>query len=137
MTSRARLFSLYARREAMQAAGLGRSLAQALSEGAAAQSLSARLQRMAQEVNTSLGPALGAELRASGFLATSLVEEAERQNIRANHANQNVLRLGWALKLHDHRRHIGETAAAAARLEETHAAEARAEATRPPRRVER
>ncbi len=135
MTSRAKLFDLYARREAAQAAGLGREVSRAVSERAEAQASASRLQRMAQQMQPGFGPLLAASLRANGLLVSGLVEEAERQVRKADFAGDEAARLIQKMNHHDRRRHFGETAAATARAADAEAAEARAEAARPvPRR---
>ena len=137
MTSRARLFSLYARREAVQIAAFGRSVTQAASEHDEAKALGARLQQMALDIQIEVGPVSAATLRASGLLATSLVEEAERQSSRAAHAQHEVARLRVTIGCHDRRRQFGEAAATNARSAILDAAEAREESSRPAFRKER
>jgi hypothetical protein len=134
VTSRARLYSLYARREAAAVAGLGRAVADAASEHAKAEARSAKLRQLAQEMHLLSGPSLAANLRANGMLTTGLVEEAERQSRMAENVSVEIARLRQTLGLHDRRRHFGETAATAARAAEQEEAEARAEAARPPHR---
>lgn len=135
MTSRARIFDLYARREAAQVAGLGRAVSRAANELATAEAAGARLRRLAEEVHSLPGPTLAANLRACGLLATGLVEEAVRQGDKAELAGAEVARLRQKMNFHDRRCQFGETAAAAARVADAEAAEARAEAARPvPRR---
>ncbi len=135
MTSRARLFELYARREAAHAAGLGRAASHAVSERAEAEASVARLEMLAQQMQVGSGPILAAHLRASGLLVTGLVEEAARQGARAEFAGQEAARLRQKMSFHDRRCSFGETAAATARAADAEVAEARAEAARPvPRR---
>lgn len=130
MTSRAKLFDLYARREAAHAAGLGREVSRAVSERTEAEASVARLQMMAQQMQVGSGPLLAASLRASGLLVSGLVEEAERQGRKADLAGVKAARLIQKMNHHDRRRHFGETAAATARTADAEAAETRAEAAR-------
>ncbi|NEX45285.1 hypothetical protein [Pseudotabrizicola algicola] len=134
MTSRARLFDLYARRESARAAGLGRAVVQVTAEQAEAEARSQRLRHFAQEIQVAKGPLLAADLRALGHLAATLVQEAESQDVRAEAALREAVRLRKSMSQHDRRRHFGETAAMQARLAEAEEAEARAEASRPPAR---
>jgi len=131
MRSRARLYDLYAQREFARVAGLGRAMTQVISELADAKASAARLQRMSQETQVANGPLLAATLRARGLLTSELVEEADRQNHRVEHAQQEAERLRQAMTLHDRRRLFGQTAATNARAADAEAAEARAEAARP------
>jgi hypothetical protein len=135
MTSRARIFDLYARREAALVAGLGRAVSRAAGEVAMAEAAGARLRQIAQDVQLAPGPTLAANLRACGMLATGLSEEAARQHDKAALAAAEVARLRQKMTFHDRRCQFGETAATNARLADAEAAEARAEAARPvPRR---
>jgi hypothetical protein len=135
MTSRARIFDLYARREAAQVAGLGRAVSRAVSARAEAEATCARLRQIAQEIQMTSGPTIAANLRDRGMLASGLVEEAARQDEKAALAGAEAARLRQTMNFHDRRCQFGETAAANARIAEAEAAEARAEAARPvPRR---
>jgi len=121
----------YARRESARVAGLGRAVSQAAYESANAEATGARLRRMAQDVQTGTGPMLAANLRASGLLATGLVEEAERQGQKAENAGNEAARLRLTMGLHDRRRLFGENAANSVRMAEAEDAEAREMAARP------
>ena len=137
MTSRAKLYDLYARRESARVAGLGRSVSQAMTESAEAEAKGERLRQLARDIQIAAGPSLAATLRASGLLASGLAEEADRQGMRAETAGNEAARLRVTLGLHDRRRLFGEKAAELARKTEAEAAEARELATRPPLRRER
>ena len=135
MTSRARLYDLFARREAAQAAGFGRAISRAVSERTEAEASVARLQMMAQQMQVGSGSLLAADLRAAGFLVSGLVEEAARQGQRADFAGVEADRLRQKMNFHDRRCEFGETSAATARAADAEVDEARAEAARPvPRR---
>ena len=137
MSSRARIFDLYARRESARVVGLGREIMQISAEHAEAAGRSLRLRNMAQEIQPGIGPFLAANLQAIGLLAATLTQEADNQDVRAQAALRETLRLRQSMSLHDRRRHFGETAAASARVEEADEAAARAEAMRPPPRQNR
>lgn len=134
MTSRARIFDLYSRREAARVAGLGRAVSQAVAERAEAEAKGARLHQLVRDIQTGSGPSLAATLRASGLLATSLAEEAVRQVQRAEHAATEAAKLRLTMGLHDRRRLFGEQAADLARKAEAEEREAREQASRPPPR---
>lgn len=134
MTSRARVFDLYARREAARVAGLGRAVSQAMAERAEAEAKGARLHQLVRDIQTVPGPSLAATLRASGLLATSLAEEADRQGQRAQNAGTEAERLRLTLGLHDRRRLFADQAASLARKAEAEEREAREQASRPPPR---
>jgi hypothetical protein len=134
MTSRARLYDLYSRREAARVAGLGRALSQAVAERAEAEAKGARLQQLVRDIQAGSGPSLAATLRASGLLATSLAEEAHRQDLCAENAGMEATRLRQTMGLHDRRRLFGEQAADLARKAEAEEREAREQANRPPPR---
>lgn len=135
MTSRARVFDLFAQREAARLADLGRATQKAAAAQAQAETAAARLGLMAREMHQSAGPCLAADLRANGLLTTRLVEEAGQLIEVAGQAAAERLRLRQQIWHHEQRRVFGETAASHARAAEKDEEERRAEAARPaPRR---
>lgn len=75
---RARLFHLYARREAARAALLAPGLAHASAAQAHSERLANRLTDLAQAATLGCGLMLGADLRSTAYVATGLLTEAER-----------------------------------------------------------
>ena len=135
MTSRARIFDLFAMREATRIAGLGHELQQVSVRLEEAVQSGARLSRMAQDIRPASGPGLAADLRAGGMLTTRLLDEADRLAETSARAAEEALRLRQALGQHDQRRRFGTSSAVSARVAEAEEAEARADTTRPqPRR---
>jgi len=131
MTDRARLYTLFARREASRTAELGRSVLAARAEQTAAQATGDKLDDLARAISPQGGAMNAASLRAIGLLMSDLAAEADRQRLRAEHAGANAERLRQLIVTHDRRRQFGETAATAARIEAAEAAAARAEAAVP------
>lgn len=130
MTGRARLFTLYARREAARGAEAGRTLADRLSQAAEARSMAERLQQLVTDIAVPRGEILAAGLRDTGILTSNLVQEAERFEARATMATPEIDHLRGLVGQHNSRRDYGEAAAARARTAEIEASEARADALR-------
>jgi len=138
MTSRARLFTLAARKQGQQIAELAREFGAAKADHAAAMALGNRLHALM----TGLAPTAGSthaagsiqasSLRDTGDLIMKLAQEADQQQDRAQTLQARLHMLQSQIAIQDQRRRSIQKAADAARRMDRDAAEARIEAARPP-----
>lgn len=133
-TSRAQIFSLYARREAARGAVLGRALATARAQEAEALRMADRLKRLLGDMAAPRGQIAAAGLRDAALLAATLAAEAARHEARAGAEAPEIARLRALVGQHEQRRSFGERAAAAASADAAAASEAREDAARAPYR---
>lgn len=131
MTSRARLFDLHSKTEALRAAGLAREMRAAVAEHDAARALEARLQQLISDIAVPVGAVGVSSLRNTGLMLAQFADEAARQRQRASTAAQEVAMLQQQIATHEQRRKTSEDAANAARMLEAEEREKRIEAARP------
>jgi hypothetical protein len=131
MTSRARLFDLHSKTEALRAAGLSREMRAAGAEHDAARALEARLQQLMSDIAVPVGAVGVSSLRNTGLMLAQFADEAARQRQRASTAAQEVAKLQQQIATHEQRRKTSEDAANAARMFEAEEREKRIEAARP------
>ena len=131
MTSRARLFDLHSKTEALRAAGLSRGMRAASAEHDAARALEARLQQLMSDIAGPVGAVGVSSLRNTGLMLAQFADEAARQRQRASTAAQEVAMLQQQIATHEQRRKTSEDAANAARMLEAEEREKRIEAARP------
>lgn len=131
MTSRARLFALVARAEAMRLAALARTMGQAQADLARAEAMEGRLRQVLTGLPRTSGPVSVAMLRDTGLMVSQLAAEAAHQQGAAQTARAQIDTIRVRISSHDQRRRMAEEAAQTARLAEAEALEARLDASRP------
>jgi len=131
MTTRARLFTLMARKEAVHLAALARAMGQARADLASAEALEMRLHRLMADLAPGPGPVPACMLRNTGLMLDRLGGETAQQQDQARRARAALDSLRGRMLTHEQRRRSGEEAAQAARLAEADLAEARIDAARP------
>mgnify|MGYP001320520513 CR=1 FL=1 len=128
MTERSRLIGLMARREASRIADARRSLAAALRQQQATETLLERLTSLLDARRTqAMQPMSVAELREHRRLTEQLAAEAERSTTRLTAQREDVRQAIEDLARKDHRKRIYEEAAQVARSAELAECEHRAE----------
>lgn len=129
---RARVFQLFARREAARAALLAPGLARACADQAKSERLAERLTDLAKTTNLGAGPMLGADLRSTAQFVAGLTTEAERHRSIAIDQAKTAAHLRRNIAGHSLRQQFADRSAQNAMAEAEAEAEARRAAALPP-----